>query len=287
MTGYFVYNKQLVTKKFLLLFDCFKEESHKLNIDLIFIDNFETAKRFYNNCLDKNDFVIFWDKDIKLAKMLEDAGHKLFNNSKSIELCDDKSKTYISLKNKNIKQPQTILSPLIFSGSIASDNDFIEYSIDKLKFPIVIKECFGSFGIQVYLSKNKQELVKIIGDLGTIPFILQEFIENSAGKDLRLEVIGDEVIATVMRVNKNDFRANITNGGIAYNYNPSSKQIDMALTVSKYLNLDFAGVDILFGENDEPILCEVNSNAYPINVQNITGVNIVRKILEYIIRKIK
>lgn len=287
MTGYFIYNKQLITKKFLLLFDCFKEESRKLNINLIFIDNFETAKRFNNNCLDRNDFVIFWDKDTKLAKMLEDAGHRLFNNSKSIELCDDKSKTYIGLLNKNIKQPHTIISPLIFSGSVASDNDFIEYSIDKLKFPIVVKECFGSFGIQVYLSKNKQELIKIIDDLGTIPFILQEFVETSVGKDLRLEVIGDEVIATVMRENKNDFRANLTNGGIASYYKPNDKQIELALKSTKYLDLDFAGVDILFGENDEPILCEVNSNAYPINVQNITGVNIVRKILEYIIRKIK
>ena len=60
----------------------------------------------------------------------------------------------------------------------------------------------------------------------------------------------------------------------------------MALNVCKILGLDFAGVDILFGENDEPILCEVNSSAYPLNVQKITGVNIVKKTLEYIKKKI-
>lgn len=287
MTGYFIYNKQFVSNKFLILFDCFKTESKKLNIDLEFLDNFETFKKISVCSLEVKDFVIFWDKDIKLAKMLEDLGHKVFNNSKAIEICDDKAKTYISLLDNKIKQPKTIVFPLIYNGSIASYNDFIEFSINNISFPIVIKECFGSFGQQVYLSKNKEELVKIIDSLGTKPFILQELIKTSIGKDLRLEVIGDEIVATVIRENKNDFRANLTNGGIASKYNPSLKQMEMALNVSKYLNLDFAGVDILFGENAEPVLCEVNSNAYPINVQNITGVNIVNKILNYIIRKIK
>ncbi len=287
MQGYFIYNRQLVSTKFLKLFDCFKNESEKLNIELTLIDNFEVLMKLNSDDFPVKDFVIFWDKDIKLAKMLEDAGHRLFNNSKSIEMCDDKSKTYITLFNKNINQPLTIVSPLIFSDSVASYDDFIEYSIERLKFPIVIKECFGSFGKQVYLANNKNELISIIKSINIKPFILQEFISTSFGKDIRIEVIGDEVVASVMRVNENDFRANITNGGKAYVYEPNDKQRDMALKVTKYLNLDFAGIDILFGKNDEPILCEVNSNAYPLNVQNIMGINIVSKTLEYILREIK
>ncbi len=287
MQGYFIYNRQLDSNKFLKLFDCFKDESKKLNIQLTVIDNFEVAKKLNDDRFEVKDFVIFWDKDVKLAKMLEKAGHKLFNNSDSIELCDDKSKTYITLLDKNINQPFTIVSPLIFSGTVTKYNDYIEYIINKINFPIVIKECFGSFGKQVYLAKNYNELINIINLINTSPFILQEFISTSFGKDIRIEVIGNDVVASVMRVNKNDFRANITNGAEAYTYEPNDKQKDMALKVTKYLNLDFAGVDILFGKNDEPILCEVNSNAYPLNVQNITGINIVSKILEYILRKVK
>ena len=53
------------------------------------------------------------------------------------------------------------------------------------------------------------------------------------------------------------------------------------------MNLDFAGVDILFGENDEPILCEVNSNAHFKNILDCTGVNVAQCILDYIIGDIK
>lgn len=55
------------------------------------------------------------------------------------------------------------------------------------------------------------------------------------------------------RLNEDDFRANITNGGKMEQYNPTQKQQDMALNVCRALGLDFAGVDLMFGENDEPI----------------------------------
>ena len=287
MKGYFIYNKFLVTEKFKCLEDAFFHEAERLGIDLEFISNSKAHQLCFDNKFETRDFVLFWDKDIKLAKLLEDRGHIVINNSNAISICDDKSKTYISLLKHNIRQPITIMSPLIYYGTIDSDLEFIDFSIGKLGFPMIVKECFGSFGEQVYLANNKDDLISLIKKIGTKPFILQEFIKSSFGKDIRVEVIGNEVVATVFRKNENnDFRANITNGAKASNYKPNSKQIDMALNVCKILNLDFAGVDILFGVNDEPILCEVNSNAYPLNVQNITGINIVKQTLEYIKKKV-
>ena len=287
MKGCFIYNKFLVTDKFKSLEDNFFNEGKSIDINLEFVSNSLALQMIFDNKFVKYDFILFWDKDVKLAKLLEDRGHIVINSSKSISLCDDKSKTYISLLNHNIKQPLTILSPLIYYGTVDSDLDYIKFSIEKLGFPMIVKECFGSFGEQVYLASNKDDLISLIKKIGTKPFILQEFIKTSYGKDIRIEVIGDEVVATVFRQNENnDFRANITNGATASEYIPNSLQIDMALNVCKILGLDFAGVDILFGENDEPILCEVNSSAYPLNVQKITGVNIVKKTLEYIKKKI-
>ena len=283
MTGYFIYNKYLNNSKFQILRQAFEIESKAININLIFIDNYDAYFLLFENKLLKVDFVLFWDKDIKLAKLLENKGFKLFNNSKAISICDDKSKTYIELLNHNINQATTIISPLIYFGDLSNDSEFIDNAILKLGFPMIVKECYGSFGEQVYLSNNKDELILLLKKIGTKPFILQEFIKNSFGRDIRIEVIGNEITATVNRINKNnDFRANITNGAIAYNYVPNNEQIQMALDVCKIINLDFAGVDILFGDCDEPILCEVNSNAYPLNVQKVTGVNIVKKTLEYI-----
>ena len=287
MKGCFIFNKFLMTDKFKSLEDIFFNEAKSIGIDLEFVSNSLALQMIFDNKFNNYDFILFWDKDIKLAKLLEDKGHIVINSSRAISLCDDKSKTYISLLNHNIKQPLTIISPMIYYGAIDSDMSFIDFSIEKLGLPMVVKECFGSFGEQVYLANNKDDLLSLIKKIGTKPFILQEFIKTSFGKDLRIEIIGGEVVATVFRQNENnDFRANITNGAKASKYKPNLKQIDMAINVCKILGLDFAGVDILFGENDEPILCEVNSNAYPLNVQKITGVNIVKKTLEHIKKKI-
>ena len=233
------------------------------------------------------DFVLFWDKDIKLAKTLEDKNFKVYNNSKAIEICDDKSKTYIELKKYSIKQPLTFISPLIFKNDLSTDDVFINNILSNLSFPLIIKECFGSFGEQVYLIQNESMLLNKIKELGTKPFIVQEFIKTSFKRDIRIEVINGEVVASILRVNEcDDFRANITNGAKAYKYTSNDAQNEMAINACKFLNLDFGGIDILFGEEDEPIFCEANSNAYPLNVSNITGVNIIYKIFKFIISDI-
>ena len=88
-------------------------------------------------------------------------------------------------------------------------------------------------------------------------------------------------MASMLRYNDNDFRANITNGGSMEKYNPTKEEVKMAIDTCKALNLDFGGVDILFGENG-PILCEVNSNAHFKNIYDCTGENVADYIIEYI-----
>jgi RimK family alpha-L-glutamate ligase len=117
--------------------------------------------------------------------------------------------------------------------------------------------------------------------------LFQEFIKSSKGKDLRLQVVGNQVVAAMYRYSENgDFRANITNGGKMKLFDPSEEQVELAIKCCKIIGLDFAGVDILFGENQEPIVCEVNSNAHFKNIFDCTGINVADCILEYIIKRI-
>ena len=131
--------------------------------------------------------------------------------------------------------------------------------IDEIGWPIVIKEAYGSFGEQVYLANNLQEANRIIDRLGYKDFLIQEFIASSKGKDIRINVVGDKAVASMLRENKNDFRSNISNGGNGTNYSPKQEYINLAIKAKKALGLDFAGVDVLFGGNG-PIICEINSN---------------------------
>ena len=157
----------------------------------------------------------------------------------------------------------------------------------EFSYPIIVKECFGSFGQQVYMAKDYQELTGFVHSIGSKPMLFQEFIKTSKGRDIRLQVVGGQVVAAMYRYSENDdFRANISNGGKMRAYEPTKVQIDIAINCCKILGLDFAGVDILFGEEDEPIVCEVNSNAHFKNIYDCTGINVADSIMEYIVKRI-
>ena len=130
---------------------------------------------------------------------------------------------------------------------------------------------------------SESELKEQIKACGTWPFIVQEFIEESYGKDLRMYIVGDKIIGAIKRENTSgDFRANVELGGKASAYNYSEKEAKLALKTKKELKLDFCGVDILFGKDNEPILCEVNSNAYFVSFNKALNVNVADYILSYI-----
>lgn len=284
MFAYLIKNKYIISKNFDKLLEYFIEAANNHNVDLQVVNNIEAIEIFSKKDFKRPDFVIFWDKDVKLAKYLESIGIKVFNSSESIRLCDDKSLTYLSLNNLGIRQPKTVFSPLIYYHNLADDDEYIVFILSHFSFPFVFKECFGSFGQQVYLINSKEELIDRIKKCDVWPFVIQEFIKESSGRDLRIYVVGDRVVGAMKRENKNgDFRANIEIGGIACKYEANKLEKELALKVAKELKLNFCGVDILFGEGDDRILCEVNSNAYFTKFNEILGINVADLILDHIL----
>ena len=275
MKGWLVINGFLNSNKFNEIYDWLKTAFLKRGHN---IDVYTNTELINLEISEKPDFVLFWDKDILLARQLEEKGLRLFNSSSAIELCDNKALTYLRLKNTDIKMPKTIIGPMTFRNIGYNSFEFLE-SLG-LDYPLVIKECCGSFGQQVYLAHNIEEAVNIIKNTSE-QLVFQEYIVESSGRDIRINMVGDKAIASMIRYNDNDFRANITNGGKMQAYEPTEAEINLAIKASRALGLDFGGVDILFGKN-EPILCEVNSNAHFKNIYDCTGINMADKIGEYI-----
>lgn len=293
MTGWLITNAFLHSNKFTELNFWLIDAAKKHDIGLTLKTNAQVPVSLESGRLKlwedkdlKPDFVLFWDKDIRLARYLEMKGIPVFNSSNAIAVCDDKSLTHLYLQAAGIRMPKTILAPMTYSNIGYNNQDFLEEIIKRISFPMIIKECFGSFGQQVYLVKDRQELYNKFLEIGTRPMLFQEFIHNSFGKDIRLEVVGNQVIASMYRYSDNgDFRANVTNGGKMKPYEPTKEQEALAVKCCQTIGLDFAGVDILFGENQEPIVCEVNSNAHFKNIFDCTGVNAADCIIEYIIKR--
>jgi len=290
MTGYLVVNEFLQINKFNEIHAWLLEAAEKQNIQMILKTNAELmvdlAKAQRENVKREVDFVLFWDKDVRLAAYLEQLGYPVFNSSQAIATCDDKSLTHLKLQLAGIPMPRTILAPMTYANIGYTNLNFLQEVMVRIGFPMVIKECFGSFGQQVYLVENQQELETKVKELGAKPILFQEFIASSFGKDIRLQVVGGKVIACMYRYSENgDFRANLSIGGKMKSYSPTKEQCELALRSCDILGLDFAGVDLLFDEKDTPIVCEVNSNAHFRNIFDCTGVNAADAIMEHIIKK--
>lgn len=288
--GYIIINGFLREEKFFSLYSALKQSADRAGLQLELKTNIElmcdiaSGKTVANETLPP--FAIFWDKDVRLAKTLEAAGMKLFNSADAIELCDDKSLTHIALMNR-VPQPKTVLIPLTFPRVGYTDCAFLEKIADYLGFPLVIKQCFGSFGAGVYLARNMEEAKAALMKTAGGAAIAQQYIASSFARDIRAYVVGDKVAAAMLRHNESgDFRANVAQGGKADAYMLSEAQAALAVKTAQILGCTFAGVDLLFGENGEMTVCEVNSNAHFAGISAATGVNIADKIIEAVAQRI-
>ena len=286
--GLMVVNAFLRTTKFDDLYHTLLDAAQQCGMALDVSTNAELSQTAYEGHFDPAvyDFVLFWDKDVALAMQLENLGMRVFNSAQSILWCDDKAQTYLQLKPHGIPMPRTILAPKTFTNVGYPDLSFLDEIAETLGFPIVLKECFGSFGQQVYLLNDMESLRQKVQELAGAPLLFQELISESYGHDTRINVVGGRVAACMLRRSTDgDFRSNLTRGGAMEPYTPTEEEAALAIRATELLGLEFAGVDILFGK-DGPILCEVNSNAHFKTTLECTGVNMALEIMRHIAGKL-
>ena len=285
MEGWLIVNTFMASQKFENLYKLLSVAFEKRGVSLQIKQAKDISLDVNKSIINKPDFAIFWDKDIYFAKRLEQNGVRLFNTANAVELCDNKILMYQELAKHSIRIPRTFIAPKTFEGLGYTDLAFLDNAVKEVGWPIVIKEAYGSFGEQVYLAKNKGEAIDIIKQIGYKDFLMQEFIASSKGRDIRINIVGDQAVASMLRENKNDFRSNISSGGNGTKYEPNQEFVDLAIKASKALGLSFAGVDVMFGE-DGPIICEVNSNPQFASTLDATGINLADSISDYILRQL-
>ncbi|MFJ8262318.1 RimK family alpha-L-glutamate ligase [Rummeliibacillus sp. NPDC094406] len=285
-TCWIIYNGSLVNDKFLDQARLMAEAAQQLNVQPIIYKNYEIMMKFDGELQNKPDFVIFLDKDILLATYLKNSGIPVFNDPEVIETCDNKAKQYIQLAKARIPMPMTIIAPKVYPNFTIRDSGYFESVLQTLGLPMIIKEGHGSFGMKVYLINTEEEFFEKVDELRGVDFVFQQFIDSSRGRDIRVNIIGDDVVASMYRHSETDFRANITNGGKAEKIVLTDHQKEVAIRAAKAVGAEFAGVDLLFGPDEEPIVCEVNAAAHIRNLYNITGVNVGVQFIEYILKKI-
>jgi ribosomal protein S6--L-glutamate ligase/gamma-F420-2:alpha-L-glutamate ligase len=262
------------------------EEFEKLGVKITVLKSNEILTATDNNSkvnIGEFDFVIYLNKDIYQAKLLEKSGYKLFNSSFSISVCDDKMLTNIYLAGNNINMPLTISSPIMYTNN--DDENFLSMVKENIKYPIIVKNVFGSMGRNVFIANNDSELHSLFSSLKMYPHIYQQAV-GVLGQDTRIITVGKKAVSAMQRKNPSDFRSNVELGGTGTPVLLTESKKMLAEKVSEILDLDYAGIDILTDETGKDYICEVNSNAFFLGTERATGVNIAKLYAEHIIKTI-
>lgn len=211
-----------------------------------------------------------------VLRHLETMGIYSVNESIAISRSRDKFRSLQLLARKGIPMPLTG-----FAQSPDNTNSLIDMVGGA---PLVIKLLEGTQGKGVILADTQKSAVSIINAFKGmhVNILVQEFIAESHGTDIRCLVVGDKVIAAIKRQAKEgEFRANVHQGGTASKIKLSSQERALAIAATKTMGLKVAGVDIL-RSNHGPLVLEINSSPGLEAVEKTTGVDIAGYIINYI-----
>lgn len=155
--------------------------------------------------------------------------------------------------------------------------------------PVVIKLLEGTQGIGVVLADTKRSAVSVVEAFrgAGVNILLQEFIKEAGGTDIRAIVLGGKVVAAMKRTGaEDDFRSNLHRGGSAKVIKLSPEERSTAIRSAKSMGLNVCGVDML-RSNHGPVVMEVNSSPGLEGVEKATGLDIAGMIIEYLERNAK
>lgn len=155
--------------------------------------------------------------------------------------------------------------------------------------PVIIKVARGTHGNGVVLAETKKAAKAVMQAFYVegVNFMVQEFVEESAGTDIRVLVVGHRVVASIIRQSlDDDFRSNTHQGGVGSKVKLTDEEEKTAIRAAKAMNLPICGVDMMRSD-DGPKILEVNSSASIKTPEQITGRDVATKIIEYIERNAK
>ena len=215
-----------------------------------------------------------------ILRQLEYMGVYICNNADSIYSVKDKLYMHQRLAHSKLPSPNTMLAKFPINVNVVKR---------EIGFPLVIKNVSGTQGNGIYLCESEDKFIDVMELVYTnnnkANIILQEFIKDSRGQDLRVFVVGGKVIGCMHRSSTTSFKANFSKGAEVNEYTLTPEIEWLAIETARLLGLDIAGVDLLF-DNDGFKVCEANSSPGFIGLEKVMGKIIAENILDFICVKL-
>jgi ribosomal protein S6--L-glutamate ligase len=218
---------------------------------------------------------------LAVLRQFETMGVWPLNESVGIGRSRDKLRSLQLLAREGIGLPVTG-----FANSPKFAEDVIEIAGGA---PVVIKLLEGTQGLGVVLAETKNSAKSVIEAFSgaKVNILVQEFIKEAGGTDIRCLVIGDKVVAAMRRTGaEGDFRSNLHRGGSADVIKITPEERSTAIRSAKALGLNFCGVDLLRA-NHGPVVMEVNSSPGLEGVEKATGIDVAGKVIDFMVTHAK
>jgi len=215
-----------------------------------------------------------------VVRQFERMGIYSLNSADSITLARDKLHTLQVLAEAGLPLPRT--------GFADAQEDIADLITLVGGAPLIVKLLEGTQGIGVVLAESHQSATSVIEAFYGLRanILVQEFIEEAEGADIRCFVIGGRVIASMKRQARvGEFRSNLHRGGIATPVRISKMERALAVKAARVLGLSVAGVDLLRSRHG-PIVMEVNASPGLEGIETATGKDIAGAIFDYLARKV-
>lgn len=199
-------------------------------------------------------------------------------SAEAIELSRDKLKSSQVFSMLNIGIPKTVFAKYPQRGDVKA-------MIEQVGgVPVVIKLLEGTQGLGVVLSETRAAAKSVIEAFSALKtnIIVQEFIAEAGGSDIRVLVVGGQVVAAMKRQGaEGEFRSNLHQGGESIPVELNKREKSMAIKAAKALGLKVAGVDMLQSSRG-PLVMEVNSSPGLEGIEQSTGIDVASKIIEHL-----
>lgn len=215
-----------------------------------------------------------------VIRQLQNLGVYVCNEADAIFSVKDKLFMHQRLASSKLATPKTMLAKFPLATSVVER---------EIGFPLVIKNVTGTHGTGIYLCDSKEKFTDVMeliySNNPRANLILQEFIQSSHGKDLRVFVVGGRVVGCMQRTSNSGFKANVSKGASVTSFDITPEIEWLSTETAKLFNLDIAGIDLLFDEDGFKI-CEANSSPGFKGMEQVVGPQVAETILDYILVRI-
>ncbi|MCM3710749.1 ATP-grasp domain-containing protein [Sporosarcina luteola] len=221
--------------------------------------------------LEDADFIIFRDRNPMLAERWESAGFRVINRSEVNRIANDKLKTF---------ELATLLGVSVVPATK------VKSILDLPPLPVVLKTTDGHGGSEVFLCQTMDVAQEVISKFADRRLIAQPYIESSA-TDVRVFILGEEVLGAVKRTGSDSFKSNYTLGGSVEKYSLSPLQENEVRKLAKALKSDYIGIDFLLLPDGGWLLNEIEDPVGARSLYVTHDFSVAEKLLEYVKKKLE